>query len=265
MPIDARPATGRSVLLHRKKALVAMTAGIALLAGLTSAEAFFNWPWNPYPQPHVSRPRATAPRPARPAVTKPADPAQVRENSTANEKDKPATKETPGDVAAKAPGVLTIAISLDKQRLTVYSDGAAIARSSVSTGHQTPTGVFSIIQKDRLHRPNQSGDAPMQYMQRITWSGVAMHQAAAANQPVPQGGIRLPEAFARQLWGMTRVGARVIITRGEVAPTAIASKRLLTRRAEPLETKGEPVQTSAQVVEFRLQCIGRRGRSQAHA
>jgi lipoprotein-anchoring transpeptidase ErfK/SrfK len=256
VPTDPRPAMGQRVLLHHKKALMAMTTGVALLAGLTSAEAFFNWPWNAFPQPNVARQRATAPRPAKPAVTKPADPAEVREKSAANEKDKSATKETPADVTAKARGVLTIAISLDKQRLTLYSDGVAIARSPVSTGHQTPTGVFSIIQKDRWHRSSVSGDAPMYYMQRITWSGVGMHQAAAQNHPAPQGGIRLPEAFARQLWGITKIGVRVIITRGEVAPTAIASKHLLTRKVEPLGTEGEAVESSAKVVESAYNALG---------
>jgi lipoprotein-anchoring transpeptidase ErfK/SrfK len=244
---------------------MAMTASLALLAGLASAEAFpFDWPFNAFPQqPSVTRHRAPPVR-ARPEVVKPdaarPEVAKPAAKSAANEKDKSATKETPADVAAKAKGVLTIAISLDKQQLTLYSDGVPIARSHVSTGtpgHQTPTGVFSIIQKDRWHRSDLSGNAPMYFMQRITWSGVAMHQGGVPNQPAAQGGIRLPEAFARQLWGMTKPGVRVIITRGEVTPAAISNGRLFTRKLEPLEAKRESGESSsAQIVEAAYSALG---------
>jgi lipoprotein-anchoring transpeptidase ErfK/SrfK len=234
------------VLFHHKKALMAMTASLALLAGLAaSAEAFpFDWLSNPLPQPNFGRHGATAVR-AKPAVTE-----ALRENSAAKEKS--ATKETPADLAAKAKGVLTIAISLNKQQLTLYSDGVPIARSHVSTGtpgHQTPTGVFSIIQKDRWHHASTNGDAPMPFMQRITWSGIAMHQGVAPPSPASPGSIRLPEAFARQLWGVTKLGVRVIITHGEITPAAIPNGHLLTRRLEPLETKREAGKSSAKVVE----------------
>jgi hypothetical protein len=243
VPIDLRPAMGHRVLFRHKKALMAMTASLALLAGLaSSADAFpFDWPSNAFPQPNFGRQRAITARPAKPAVT-------VAEREKSADKDKAATKETPADVAAKAKGVLTIAISLNKQQLTLYSDGVPIARSHVSTGtpgHQTPTGVFSIIQKDRWHHSNLYGDAPMYFMQRITWSGVAMHQGVVPPHPASHGCIRLPEAFARQLWGITKLGVRVIITHGEVTPAAIANGRLFARRLEPLEAKREPGDSSA--------------------
>ena len=107
------------------------------------------------------------------------------------------------------------------KHLTLYSDGQPIAHSRVSTGvpgHATPTGVFSVIQKDRWHRSNIYNNAPMYYMQRITWSGVAMHQGVVPSGPASHGCIRLPEAFARQMWGITKLGARVIVTRGDVTP-----------------------------------------------
>jgi lipoprotein-anchoring transpeptidase ErfK/SrfK len=237
---------GQCVLVRHKKALMAMTASLALLAGLaSSAEAFpFDWQPNGWPQPNFGRNGAPTVRPAKPAVT-----TAVREKSAAN--DKSATKETPADVAAKAKGVLTIVISLNKQQLTLYSDGVPIARSHVSTGipgHQTPTGVFSIIQKDRWHHSNLYGDAPMYFMQRITWSGVAMHQGVVPPHPASHGCIRLPEAFARQLWGITKLGVRVIITQGEVTPAAISNGHLFTRRLEPLEAKREPGESSAKIV-----------------
>src|SRR5262249_46283139 len=149
----------------------------------------------------------------------------------------------PQDVAGKAKGLLSIVVAIDRQQLTLYSDGVPIAHSRVSTGqpgHSTPTGVFSIIQKDRWHHSNLYGDAPMFYMQRITWSGVAMHQGIVPNYPASHGCIRLPEAFAKQLWGITKLGVRVIIARGEVTPTPIANPKLFTLKPPPVETKPEP-------------------------
>jgi hypothetical protein len=157
-----------------------------------------------------------------------------------------------GDLAAKARGVHTVIISLDRQMLTLYADGKPVAHSRISTGtasHPTPSGVFSVIQKDRWHRSNLYASAPMFYMQRITWSGVAMHQGIVPNYPASHGCIRLPEAFARQMWGTTKLGARVIIARGDVAPVAIAHDRLFTLRREPLEAKPEIAPPSAGVVE----------------
>jgi lipoprotein-anchoring transpeptidase ErfK/SrfK len=139
-------------------------------------------------------------------------------------------------LAAKAKGPLHIIVSLDKQQLTLYADGEVIARSRVSTGargHGTPTGVFSVIQKDRWHRSNLYDDAPMYYMQRITWSGVALHQGIVPNHPASHGCIRLPEAFAQQLWGTTKLGVRVIVAHGEVAPVAFSHPRLFAPKPVP--------------------------------
>ena len=130
-------------------------------------------------------------------------------------------------------------ISIDKQQLTLYSGSEPIARSRVSTGtasHPTPTGVFSVIQKDRWHRSNIYHNAPMFYMQRITWSGVAMHQGIVPNHPASHGCIRLPESFARQLWGLTKMNARVLIARGDVVPAPFAHPRLFTyKQPDPIE------------------------------
>jgi lipoprotein-anchoring transpeptidase ErfK/SrfK len=131
---------------------------------------------------------------------------------------------------AKQPsGPLLLAISISSQRVTVYDDGTPVAVSSVSTGvpgHPTPTGVFSVIQKQRWHHSNLYSGAPMPYMQRITWSGVALHAGVVPGHPASHGCIRLPERFAVRLWGMTKVGARVVITRGEAAPYEITHPRL---------------------------------------
>jgi hypothetical protein len=94
---------------------------------------------------------------------------------------------------------IQIVISLNRQQLSLYSDGVLVTRSPISTGvrqHPTPTGVFSVIQKQLFHRSNIYSDAPMPYMQRITWSGIAIHQGVVPGHPASHGCIRLPRAFA---------------------------------------------------------------------
>jgi len=127
------------------------------------------------------------------------------------------------------PGPLQIVISIKKQQLTLYAGGQAVAQSQVSTGvpgHPTPLGVFSVIQKQIYHESNLYSSAPMPYMQRITWSGVAMHQGVVPGRPASHGCIRLPAEFARRLWSITRVGTRVIIAQDDVVLADIASPRL---------------------------------------
>ena len=203
-----------------------MTASAALLAGLSSASAL---PLNVAP----AAPQAEAGR----LVVKP-----NRQLVASREKSPAKAKANTDDVATKAKGLLSVIISIDKQRLTLYSDGQPIAYSRVSTGvpgHPTPTGVFSVIQKDRWHHSNIYSNAPMYFMQRITWSGVAMHEGVVPNHPASHGCIRLPGAFARQMWGITKLGVRVIITHGEVTPVAVSNERLFTLKREPAEPKGE--------------------------
>ena len=128
-------------------------------------------------------------------------------------------------------GPLQIVISLRKQELTLYANGEPVAHSVVSTGvpgHSTPLGVFSVIQKQIYHESNIYSSAPMPYMQRITWSGVAMHQGVVPGHPASHGCIRMPAAFAQRLWRITKVGVRVIIAQDDVSFTDIASTRLFT-------------------------------------
>ena len=157
------------------------------------------------------------------------------------------------ELASKVTGPLHIIVSLDKQQLTLYSDGQPIAHSRVSTGtrsHPTPTGVFSIIQKSRWHRSNLYDDAPMFFMQRITWSGVALHQGVVPNHPASHGCIRMPEAFARQLWTTTSMGARVIVSRGEVAPVAIAHPNLFAFKRAPVMSQAQSVKAAVETWTF---------------
>jgi lipoprotein-anchoring transpeptidase ErfK/SrfK len=217
-----RPNPGLSAYFRNRQSLLVATASVALLACLDSANAF---PLN-YQGPQAFYP-STRPNGLRVA---------------SREKPSVKPKAATDDVAARAKGVLSVIISIDKQQLTLYSDGQPIARSRVSTGvpsHPTPTGVFSVIQKDRWHRSNLYYNAPMFFMQRVTWSGVAMHQGVVPTGPASHGCIRLPEAFARQMWGITKLGARVIIARSEVTPVAISNERLFTLKREPAEQNGQ--------------------------
>jgi hypothetical protein len=131
--------------------------------------------------------------------------------------------------SARPSGPLILAVSIGNQRVTVYDNGTPVAVSPISSGmpgHSTPMGVFSVIQKQRWHHSNLYSNAPMPYMQRITWSGVALHAGVVPGHPASHGCIRLPERFAVRLWGMTKVGARVIITRGNASPYEITHPRL---------------------------------------
>jgi len=132
-------------------------------------------------------------------------------------------------------GPLHIIISIKQQRLTLYANGQPVAYSPVSTGvpgHPTPQGVFSVIQKEIYHESNLYSAAPMPYMQRITWSGVAMHQGLVPGRPASHGCIRLPREFAQRLWRITKVGARVIIAQDDAPLAEISNARLFTPRSE---------------------------------
>ncbi len=145
------------------------------------------------------------------------------------------------------PGQLHIMISIKSQRVAVYSDGILAAKSNVSTGvpeHPTPTGVFSIIQKNRHHRSNIYSGAPMPFMQRITWSGIALHQGVLPGRPASHGCIRLSADFAQRMWKRTRLGARVIVTRDEVAPYAFTHPKLFVPKALTAELDVSAVKTA---------------------
>jgi hypothetical protein len=126
-------------------------------------------------------------------------------------------------------GPLQIIISIADQRVSLYDNGALIARSSVSTGtqrHPTPLGVFSVISKQRWHRSNLYSAAPMPYMQRITWSGIALHAGVLPGYPASHGCIRLTNGFATRLWHLTKRGTRVIIAHDDVQPVEITNPHL---------------------------------------
>jgi lipoprotein-anchoring transpeptidase ErfK/SrfK len=143
---------------------------------------------------------------------------------------------SPGREAAKPQGPLIIAISIDRQRMKVYDANGLFAETPVSTGmkgHLTPMGVFSVIQKHKWHRSNIYSGAPMPYMQRITWSGIAIHAGVLPGYPASHGCIRMPNAFAIKMWNWTRMGARVVIAPGEISPASFSHPLLASQRAAP--------------------------------
>ena len=126
-------------------------------------------------------------------------------------------------------GPIEIVVSIPRQIAYVYRGGQLIGATTVSTGrpgHRTPTGTFPILEKDRDHRSNRYNDAPMPFMQRLTWDGIALHAGAIPGHPASHGCVRLPLAFARELYSVTRVGAVVHITdEAPSAETALATAR----------------------------------------
>ncbi len=143
------------------------------------------------------------------------------------------SKEPFGDIPK---GPLQIFISIDQQKLYLYSDGVRVADTSIATGVPslpTPFGVFSVIQKQIFHRSNIYSGAPMPFMQRITWSGVAMHEGEGIGHRASHGCIRMPHDFAVRLYHLTKLGVPVIIARSELEPAAFADSHLFVHKASP--------------------------------
>lgn len=151
----------------------------------------------------------------------------------------PAEKTEPKKKKAEAPELPQMAfavVSLADQRISIYGADGLLTRSVVSTGqagHRTPTGIFTILEKQRWHESNIYSGAPMPFMQRITWSGVAMHEGIVPGYPASHGCIRLPAAFAAKLWTMTKPGTRVIIAASDLQPFEFAHPLLPVPRMVP--------------------------------
>jgi len=127
-------------------------------------------------------------------------------------------------------GPVVIVVSLSEQLLYVYRNGIRIGRTSVSSGkpgHKTPTGVFTILQKNVKHTSTIYKGASMPYMERLTWGGVAIHAGNLPGYPAAHGCVRLPLDFARQLYTVTKDGTTVIVTNQKSAPGSTAVPGLL--------------------------------------
>lgn len=126
-------------------------------------------------------------------------------------------------------GPVLVLVSLPEQRAYVYRNGVRIGVTSASTGkpgHETPTGVFTVLQKKREHFSNLYDDAPMPFMQRLTWDGIALHAGRVPGYPASHGCVRLPEAFAEKLYDVTTRGMTVVVTDDPARVPMLADPRL---------------------------------------
>ena len=134
--------------------------------------------------------------------------------------DPPAAEAAPAPPVPPASSGVRIVVSLPLQKAYVFEDGELLWSAPVSTGkrgHETPVGTFPILQKKVHHRSNKYDNAPMPYMQRLTWYGIAIHAGRVPGYPASHGCIRLPKSYARQLYGLTDFGTTVTITRAKPA------------------------------------------------
>ena len=122
-------------------------------------------------------------------------------------------------------GPVLVVVSIDDQTMYVYRNGVQIARSTVSTGREgkeTPTGVFQVLEKKKDHESNIYKGAKMPYMQRLTWTGIAMHAGELPGYPASAGCVRLPLKFSELLYSVTSGGCTVVITRKAARPSMSA-------------------------------------------
>lgn len=129
-----------------------------------------------------------------------------------------------------ASGPLLIIVSIPDQLVHVYRNGIRVAASSCSTGkpgHRTPTGVFKILQKDKYHKSSTYSNAPMPNMNRLTWSGIAIHAGNLPGYPASHGCIRLPMQFSELLFGITKMGMTVVLADDNSQPSSVVHPGLV--------------------------------------
>ncbi len=153
-------------------------------------------------------------------------------------------------------------VSLRNQRITVYDANGSILRAPVSSGQkgrETPAGIFSVIQKEAEHYSNLYDDAYMPHMQRITWSGIALHGGPLPGYAAWHGCIRMPYDFAARLFGATRLGMRVIVAPTDVAPVEIAHPALFSPKpgagAVAATRAGEAQEAASKANQARLAAV----------
>ena len=139
--------------------------------------------------------------------------------------------EAPAEFTADRPAgtPLMAVVSLSDQRVTIYDAEGKILQAPVSTGrtgYETPAGIYSVIQKEVEHYSNLYDDASMPFMQRITWSGIALHAGVLPGYAASHGCIRMPHGFAERLYEVTKPGLRVVIVRDDMRPVEIAHPAL---------------------------------------
>jgi lipoprotein-anchoring transpeptidase ErfK/SrfK len=130
-----------------------------------------------------------------------------------------------------------IVVVLDIQRLYVFQNGSLVAFSTISSGkkgHATPPGIFTILQKNKDHKSNLYSDAPMPFMQRLTWDGIALHAGHNPGRPASHGCVRLPLTFAKNLFDVTKYGQQVIVMKDlDTPPPAPPAPPVIVKPVEP--------------------------------
>lgn len=164
--------------------------------------------------------------------------------ASAQDADSKPYKIKPGDFAWRpedAPiGPVVVIVSLPEQLVHVYRSGRQIGVSTCSTGakgHRTPTGVFTILEKQRVHHSSIYNNAPMPNMQRLTWGGVALHAGHLPGYPASHGCIRLPYKFSEKLYEVTHIGMPVIIADELTQPYDVVHPGLFIPDAAVVEAK----------------------------
>jgi lipoprotein-anchoring transpeptidase ErfK/SrfK len=217
-----RPATmSGQVTGVWRTALLAGAAAVFMAGQVVPADAQFFRQYQPQPQSRQDTTKAgkTANRPP----------------ATQSKRDVP-IRQPFGENMPKGP--LQLMVSIADQRAVLYSNGIRVAEAKVSTGtasHPTPTGVFSIIQKNRWHRSNLYGSAPMFYMHRLTWSGIALHEGHLPGFAASHGCIRMPTDFVSRLWNVSKMGMRVVVARVEVRPEEFSHAKLFNPAPKPVD------------------------------
>ena len=128
-------------------------------------------------------------------------------------------------------GPMVMVVSLTEQRAYAYRNGLLVGASTVSTGkpgHETPTGVFTILEKDKDHHSKTYNNAPMPYEERLTWDGIALHAGGLPGFPESHGCVHLPSAFAATLFDSTSMGMTVVIAREGHSPVTVAHPGILS-------------------------------------
>lgn len=158
-----------------------------------------------------------------------------------------------------ATGPVLIYVDLSRQRATVYRNGVRIAVSTISSGkpgHETPTGVFTILQKDASHRSKKYNNAPMPFQERLTWDGVALHAGGLPGYPESHGCVHLPYTFSQQLFGITTLGATVVVEGDAanhitttdaslLAPMNVMGQKVTQQHLDSKEFRWEPEKSPA--------------------
>jgi hypothetical protein len=149
-----------------------------------------------------------------------------------------------------------IVISKKSQNMFVFSNGALWASTPISTGkrrHETPSGVFPILQKRQFHRSNIYSGAPMPYMQRLTWDGIALHAGWVPGYPASHGCVRVPRAFAQSLFKLTNMSATTVVIGNDPLESDVHAQQFALTANLPVRSALAPPADPARIDQLAVQ------------